>query len=398
LIQTSRDLRDERVVEPRLGVSTSNWIAPPYNRWGFRHVETVADTATIPRGAAEAREFPRADRNLDALLVTHEGAEYSLEDVLSRTYTDAFLVVNDGAIAFERYFGGMTAGDRHLLMSVSKSLTATLCGVLAGKRRLQSDDLVVDHLQELRGTAWEDCTIQHLLDMRVGLEWDYDVDEYATLDVSAYRTHVRTGLPGSTAEWIRSVRADGKHGERFRYVSLVADVLGWVLERAGGERFAALFSREIWSRLGAEEDALVIVDDEGFPVVEGGICTTARDLARFGQMCLMDGVGPENEQIVPPEWIHRVLVPQADLIQAFRASDESDPARPRAFYHDCWWIWDADQGVYSGSGMNGQALLIHRPSRSVVVKLSTHPGALDMPMFAFQDAAMLAVCEALAAG
>ena len=68
---------------------------------------------------------------------------------------------------------------------------------------------------------------------------------------------------------------------------------------------------------------------------------------------------------------------------------------PNAFYHDQWWISDADRGIYSASGMNGQALLIHRPSRTVVVKFSTHPGALDSQLFALQDAGMHALCESL---
>ena len=39
----------ERIVEPALGVSTSNWIAPPYNRWGFRNVDKVAfDVEAFP--------------------------------------------------------------------------------------------------------------------------------------------------------------------------------------------------------------------------------------------------------------------------------------------------------------------------------------------------------------
>jgi hypothetical protein len=46
--------------------------------------------------------------------------------------------------------------------------------------------------------------------------------------------------------------------------------------------------------------------------------------------------------------------------------------------------------------MNGQAMLIHRPSRTVVVKLSSHPGALDAALHALQDAGMEALCESLA--
>ena len=47
--------------------------------------------------------------------------------------------------------------------------------------------------------------------------------------------------------------------------------------------------RLIWSRIGAERDAEIIVDAAGFAAAEGGICTTLRDLARFGLMHLDDG-------------------------------------------------------------------------------------------------------------
>ena len=58
----------------------------------------------------------------------------------------------------------------------------------------------------------------------------------------------------------------------------------------------------------------------GFPLVEGGICTTLRDLARFGLMCLEGGTAL-GQQIVPAEWIARVRIRDADLIEAYRASD-----------------------------------------------------------------------------
>src|SRR5262249_41959874 len=201
--------------------------------------------------------------------------------------------------------------DPHLLMSESKSLTSTLCGVLAARGLLDPGDLVVSHLPELRGTAWEGCTIQHLLDMRVGIDWDYDIDEYTILDVSAYRTHVREGIPSDTAAWIRTVGSGHGHGGAFRYISLATDTLGWVLERLGGGTFAALFGREIWSKLGVEHDAFVMVDGEGFPIVEGGICATLRDLGRFGQMCLDGGV-VDGREVVPSAWLLRLASPNSE--------------------------------------------------------------------------------------
>lgn len=382
----------ERIVERTLGVSTSNWLAPPYNRWGFHHVQDLTRTERIPRGNRPVRELPRAEEDIGGFVFEHEGGRFRLEEMFERTYTDAFLVLRDGSIRYERYFGAMDEADPHLLMSESKSLTSTLCGVFVARGLLDPADLVVSHLAELEGTAWEGCTIQHLLDMRAGIEWDYDIDEYTILDVSAYRTHVREGIPSDTAAWIRSVGSGPGHGAPFRYISLATDTLGWVLERVGGAAFATLFGREIWSQLGVEHDARVIVDGEGFPVVEGGICTTLRDLARFGQMCLDDGL-VDGHEVVPSAWLRRVASSDQELIAGFRASVEANPERPDAFYHDCWWIWNAERGVYKASGMNGQAMLIHRPSRSVVVKFSSHPGGLDAPLFAFQDSALEALCE-----
>jgi CubicO group peptidase (beta-lactamase class C family) len=231
--------------------------------------------------------------------------------------------------------------------------------------------------------------------MRAGTRWDYDIDEYTILDVSDYRRHAHRGIPPDTAAWIRSIDNSCAHGGAFRYVSLATDVLGWVLERAGGERFAELFSREIWRAIGAERDAEILLDASGFSVVEGGICAALRDLGRFGQMCLLGGK-IAGRRVVPAAWFERLLVRDQALIDTYAESPEYNPDLPDAFYHDQWWIWDAARGIYCASGMNGQALLIHRPSRAVVVKFSTHPGALDTELFALQDAGMLALCESLA--
>jgi CubicO group peptidase (beta-lactamase class C family) len=318
----------------------------------------------------------------------------SFRQMLEATYTDGIVVLQDGVLLFEDYMEGMQPSDTHLLMSASKSLTSTLCGVLIERECLRVEDQVVEHVRELRGTSWEGCTIQHLLDMRSGTRWNYDVDEYTILDVSNYRAHSRTDIPPDTQSWIRSIGNSHKHGGPFRYISLATNVLGWVLERAGGESFVDLFSREIWSAIGAEADAEILVDKAGFHVVEGGICTTLRDFARFGQMCLQDGrVG--DRQVVPSEWLDRLRVRDQELIDTFAASPEGNASKPNAFYHDKWWITDAERGIYSALGMNGQQLMIHRPSRTVLAKFSTFPEAEDGALFALQDAGMASLCESL---
>jgi CubicO group peptidase (beta-lactamase class C family) len=377
-----------------LGVTSANWLEAPYNRLGFRRVGKLVRTARISRGDGPVVELPQAGRDLDGFRFAHEGRTLDLETMLTETYTDGFLVVHDGGVIAERYPGGMAPSDTHLLMSVSKSFNSTLCGVLVGQGALTADDLVTDHLDELRGTAWEGCTVQHLLDMRVGARWDYDVDEYTILDVSDYKTHDRADIPADTATWIRTVDTTHAHGGPFGYNSLANDVLGWVLERAGGKPYPELFSQHIWSVLGAEHDAEIMLDHSGFAIVEGGFCATLRDLARFGLMCLQDGeIG--GRRVCPADWVARRRVRNQKLIDAF--GDENDLGGPpgQAFYHDNWWIWEAERGVYAAVGMNGQSIFVHHPSNTVIAKLSTFPDALDADLFALHHAGMSALCESL---
>ena len=214
--------------------------------------------------------------------------------MLDATFTDGLMVVHDGTVVFEHYGGLMRPDDTHLLMSVSKSLTSTLAGVLVGRGVIDPAAVVTDYIHSLRGTSWEGCTLQHLLDMRAGTRFDEedydnpDSDGRLIEQVSGYTTRVRTDLPADTYQWIAELPNDQPHGGPFRYRSILPDTLAWVMCEATGQTFPELFSQHIWSKFAAD-DADIIVDAAGFPVVEGGICTTLEDLARFGVMCLHGG-------------------------------------------------------------------------------------------------------------
>jgi len=375
-------------------VNSSNWLSPPHNRIGFIRVSELARTQKISRGTEPVAELPRAERNLASFSFEFGGDNISFTTMLEETYTDALLVLHDGAVIYEQYAGAMTEDDTHLLMSVSKSIISTLCGIYVHRGLLAPEDFVVDHLLELRETAWEGCTIQHLLDMRTGIRWNYKQDEIDILDVSDYRTTDRTDLPSDTASWIRSIGKDQEHGGAFRYVSLANDVLGWVLEEVVGDRISTLVSREIWSQIGAERDADIMVDASGFSIVEGGLCATLRDVGRFGQLCLQNG-SSSGREVIPAEWLDRLRVVDRDLVEAFAGSPDFDPVLPNPFYHDNWWIQDARAGIYSGLGVYGQTLLIHHPTRTVVVKFSSQPAPEEPFLWALQRAGLTALCDSL---
>ena len=73
----------------------------------------------------------------------------------------------------------------------------------------------------------------------------------------------RRSTPGcrrTRATYMAGLENDRPHGGAFDYRSVLTDMLGWVVERCGGARLAALVARELWGPMGAEFDAEVTVD------------------------------------------------------------------------------------------------------------------------------------------
>jgi CubicO group peptidase (beta-lactamase class C family) len=402
-IRTAADLGLMQGTPPPVGrlVTLANWQEPPFNRWAFMHVRDLIPTARIRRGEGPARRLPRAERDLSRLRLRVQGRLISVDRFLEETYTDGFLVLHRGRVVTERYLNGLLPDTTHLLMSVSKSLTSSVCGVLVGGELLSPDAFVTEMLPELAGTSFEGCTVRHLLDMRAGTRFDENYDD-PRADVRVYeqiygwrpRTHRR--LPGDACAYFASLRNDGPHGGVFRYRSILTDVLAWVMERVSGLRFAELVSRELWQPMGAEFDAEITVDGHGNPMADGGVCCTLRDLARFGQLVL-DGGQRGDRCIVPSAWMRDTLTPDADTVAAFAASEDAHEFPRGAFYRNQWWVIDPTGPIFEAAGINGQMVFVHAPARVVVAKLSTWPEAWTPERSITTWRACVALAEELAA-
>lgn len=272
---------------PETQVTLANWRTAPFSRWAFQHVREIVPSADIPHDPGQERALPKGGAGLEALAVPDgRGGSQPLGAVLQETDTDGIVVLHRGAVVLEHYTNGMTARSPHILMSVSKSMLGLLAGVLVGRRVLALDRLVTDIVPEVRETAWRGATVGQLLDMRVGIA--FEEDYLATCGpIIAYRksTGWNPLAPGETVSDLRSffrgmTASDGRHGGRFHYVSPNTDLLGWVIERAAGARYADLMSELVWQPMGAADSAYITVDRLGAPRAAGGMCTTARDLAR----------------------------------------------------------------------------------------------------------------------
>ena len=377
-------------------VTLANWQDPPFNRWSFQHIRELIPTARIARTAAPD-PLPRAERDVLGFQFSYGDRELTVAEMLEETYTDGFLVLHQGRVVAEHYFNGMAPDVPHLLMSVSKSVTSAVAGVLAGRGLLRVSAAVEEIVPELSGASFEGATVQDLLDMRAGTRFD---ESYENPEADV-RTYERVYLwrpdngdpkPADALGYFATLQNDGPHGGPFRYRSILTDVLAWVIERAGGARLHQLIARELWQPMGAEFDAEITLDGHGNPMADGGICASLRDLARFGQLYLDGGRG-----IVPKDWIEDTIRGAPDGARAFAEGDDSPGYPPGAHYRNCWWIRDPGVPFYQASGINGQNIFVHVPSQTVVAKFSTWPTALSLAAGVTTQAA-LAISNALQDG
>jgi CubicO group peptidase (beta-lactamase class C family) len=384
-------------------VTLANWQEPPFNRWAFQHIRELIPTARISRGHGAPLRLARAERDISGLRFRSGDRELTIAEMLAETYTDGFLVLHRGVIVFEQYFNGMTPDTPHLLMSVSKSMVAAVAGILAGHGLLDVSAPVEKVVPELAGTSFEGATVQQLLDMRTGTHFD---ESYHNLH-SDVRTYERVYLwrpdvahhrrPADALSYYSTLHNDGEHGGPFRYRSILTDVLGWVLEKAGGARLHDLIARLLWQPMGAEFDAEITVDAHGNAMADGGVCATLRDVGRFGLLFATGGAHATRRRGVVPLWWTRDTIGGApDGPQAFVATGEAPGFPAGAHYRNCWWVREPAVPFFYASGINGQNVFVHVPSRTVVVKLSTWPTALSPQIKVTTDAAR-AIAEALGA-
>src|SRR5699024_3211367 len=144
----------------------------------------------------------------------------------------------------------------------------------------------------------------------------------------------------------------------------------WVCEKIAGESMQTLMSRVLWSRLGAEQDALIATDQYGVGMFDGGINTTLRDLARFGFVYANRGRSLTGQQVAPTTWIGDTLTTSEDVRQAF-ADGPGDNRMPGGAYHNQFWFPFPDSHAFLALGIHGQMIYMNPGANVVGVKLSS---------------------------
>ncbi|RGE45797.1 class C beta-lactamase-related serine hydrolase [Comamonas testosteroni] len=364
----------------------------PRIRWTFSHIREIAPTANVWRGAGAASPLKAAPRDLDGLRlkVTGSGEELNFAQALERTYTDGIVVLHKGQVVYEKYFGALTPERPHLGMSVTKSFVGTLAALLAAEGTIKPEAPVTGYLPEMKNTAYGDATVRQVMDMTIGVKYS---ENYADPKAEVWDYARAGGMmpqgkdyagPKSFYDFLQTLQKEGEHGQGFAYKTVNAEVLAWIVRRASGKSLADLLSERIWSRIGAEQDAYFMVDRIGTESGGGGLNTTLRDLARFGEMMRNQGRAANGQQVLPKAVVQDIE----------RGADKAQFAKggyaqlPGWSYRNMWWVSHNANGAYSARGIHGQAIYIDPKAQMVVARYASHPIAanggndpISLPMY-----------------
>jgi CubicO group peptidase (beta-lactamase class C family) len=349
----------------------------PELRWAWSNIRQLVPTVNVWRGAGPASVLPREAHDIGASAsVTMDGRPMTFARMLEETYADGIAVLHRGKLIYERYFGALKPHKPHIAMSVTKSFTGTLAGMLVAEGKIDPQAPVTDYVPELKASAFGDARVHEAMDMTTGLEYTEVYTDKNSGVFGLRRANgmapIEPGYEGATNifDFLCAQKKQGEHGKAFAYKTVNSDVLAWICRRASGMTLSDLLSELIWIPMGAEEDAHYHVDRIGTESGGGGLSTSLRDLARFGETIRNHGRF-NGRQIVPSQVVE-------DIARG------GDPAKfkpagyttlPGASYRNQWWITHNAHGAYMARGVHGQGIYIDPKAEMVIARYASHPAA-----------------------
>ena len=367
-------------------INQNNWNQHPNQVWSFQNMKDLFSTQTLSKSNDPSSFDTKLNQDIENFeFDTLEGKSTSIKDSFSETHADAFLVIKNEEIIYEKYFNEMSAHSPHLMNSISKSFLGMLAGVLVGKGIVDPEDKISNLIPEFKDSAFVETTLQNALDMAGAVKFgeDYaqpDADFWLETAMFGWRPDLKANLKANNLkEFAQSLKdTEQNDGEKYHYRTILTDVAAMALEQAANQSVFELMDEYIWQKLKPENDAHVVLDLNGFPYFGAGMNASARDLGRFGLMLLNNGKYAE-EQIVPASWISDTIAGDSGYKQRFAAS-EHGPMMPDGHYKNKMWV--VDENIMLCIGIHGQFICINKATNSVIVRFSSQPEPLDLIMFA----------------
>ncbi|MEM6265197.1 MAG: serine hydrolase [Bacteroidota bacterium] len=290
----------------------------------------------------------------------------SLYELLEAQNTKAFLVLKDGKMALEKYFGSFDQDSVWYWASAGKTVTAFLVGKAQEEGFLSISDPTSDYL----GKGWSSCaptqedsiTIWHQLTMTTGLD-----DNVPNVDC----------IDDTCLQYLAPV------GTRWAYHNGPYTLLSYVVESATNNTYQAYTRDKLFAQTGMRGFWLPLGYNRTF-------FSNARSMARFGLLMLNGG-----------RW-DNVAVMQ-DTIYFNSLANTSQVVNPSYGY--LWWLNgksnfmlpgsqfsfpgfllpNAPADLYAAMGKNGQFVIVVPSQNLVMIRMGNAPSNSLVPAALLRD-------------
>ena len=280
-----------------------------------------------------------------------------------------------GQEIYSEEWNGYRKADCTHIMSATKSVMALLTGIAVDHGMIGSvDDRVLSYFPDYSVKRGEktiyDVTVRHLLTMRAPYKGKGDPwsKVCSSPDWTAASLDFLGGKKGITGE--------------FAYRTVCLHILTGILYRATGMKTVDFANEYLFRPLGiaehenycaksAEEHKHFTMDrqpkgnvwfsdPQGLGTPGYGLCMSASDMAKAGQLCLQEGSW-DGKQIVSQAWIREMLVPRAVESDHFRGM----------YYGYLWWIVHPEKNIYAAIGNSGNVIYVN-PEKDIVAAVSSY--------------------------
>lgn len=283
-----------------------------------------------------------------------------LEKYLSNNKTVAFLVIQNDTIKYQWYANKWSNEELVTSFSMSKSMISALIGIALDEGHIKSlDDPITNYIKLFKNDGFEKITIQHVLDMRTGI--DYVENYYNPFG------NVAVGYYGRNLDrHISKLKIKGPPGEKFEYISIATQLLGVIIEEATKQTVSDYFEEKIWSQIGTEFNASWSMDrTKGREKSFCCINAHAEDFAKFARLYLNLG-NWEGKQVVPEDWVKNSVQIQDDTEDNF--------------YQNQWWLFGPSDPAqpavvtYAAQGHLGQVMAVDPTKNLIIIRFGKQWG------------------------
>ncbi|CUT12374.1 Betalactamase class C and other penicillin binding proteins [Bradyrhizobium sp.] len=270
---------------------------------------------------------------------------------------DSLLITRQGRIVLDAYYAPYTGDIPHNLNSATKSVVSSLVAMLRKDGVLDSLEHPVLDLFADRDPANIDerkkaITVQHLLDMTSGLEWDEGFEggrEQSMIDMRR------------SPDWVKFIldRSMSSHapGELFYYNSGNSHLLSALVTKLSGTATLSYADAKLLGPLGIAA-TFWRKDPQGIAIGGFGLSMRPHDMAKFGYLYLRHGEWA-GQQLLPAEWVDAVN--HATIPMNARVD-------PGLTYHNQFWALP-DRHVFMAVGYHCQVIMVF-PDLDVVAAMT----------------------------